>query len=391
MSEAAAKERTRFGRVTASVVAAGIAAYALLYVTQPLLPQLAGEWGLDPGAASWSVSVATGALALGVLPAAMVSEVVGRRPVLVTGVVVAAGVGLLIAVAPSYEVLLVLRAVQGLAIAGIPAVAMAYLAEEVGQRGVGAAIGVLIAGNSVGGLVGRLLSGTASDFFGWRGAVLAVGVLGAVCAGVLLVAMPRGGVRRVERSQLGRGMRAALTDRTLLAQYVTAALLMGGFVAVYNAVGFRLAEPPIGLSPAIASLVFLAYAIGGLSSTTAGRLADRYGRKEVLFGTLAVTIVGVGATVSSNVAIVLAGLAVMTAGFFAAHATASGWVGAQAPATARGQASGLYLTAYYLGSSVLGTTGTAAYGNVGWNGLVALDAAWLGLCAVVILVLTAKR
>lgn len=382
----------RFRRVTVSVVAAGIAAYALLYVTQPLLPQLAGEWGLDPGAASWSVSVATGALALGVLPAAMVSEVVGRRPVLVTSVVVAAGVGLMLALAPSYEVLLVLRAVQGLAIAGIPAVAMAYLAEEVGHRGVGAAIGVLIAGNSAGGLVGRLLSGAASDFLGWRGAVLAVGVLGAVCAGVLLVAMPKGSARqRGRRGQLGRGMREAFADRTLVAMYVTAALLMGGFVAVYNAVGFRLAGAPIGLSPAIASLVFLAYAIGGVCSTIAGRLADRYGRKEVLFGTLVVTVVGVVATASSHVAVVLAGLAVMTAGFFAAHATASGWVGARAPKTARGQASGLYLTAYYLGSSVLGTTGTAAYGNAGWNGLVALDAAWLGLCAVVILVLTAKR
>lgn len=381
---------TRFGRVTASVVAAGIAAYALLYVTQPLLPQLAAEWGLDPGAASWSVSVATGALAIGVLPAAMVSEVVGRRPVLVTGVVVAAGVGLLVAVAPSYEVLLVLRAVQGLAIAGIPAVAMAYLAEEVGQRGVGAAIGVLIAGNSVGGLVGRLLSGAASDFLGWRGALLAVGLLGAVCAAVLLVAMPRGSRAR-GRSQLGRGMREAFKDRTLVAQYVVAALLMGGFVAVYNAIGFRLAEPPLSLSPAIASLVFLAYAVGGLCSTIAGRLADTYGRKQVLNGALVVTAVGVGATAASNVVVVIAGLAVMTAGFFAAHATASGWVGAQAKPTARGQASGLYLTSYYLGSSVLGSAGTAAYGGLGWNGLVALDGAWLALCAIVILVVAAKR
>ncbi len=186
-------------------------------------------------------------------------------------------------------------------------------------------------------------------------------------------------------------MRAALADRTLVAQYVVAALLMGGFVAVYNAIGFRLAAPPLGLSPAIASLMFLAYAVGGVCSTIAGRLADTYGRRVVLFGTLAVTVVGVAVTASSNVVAVLAGLAIMTAGFFAAHATASGWVGAQAPPTARGQASGLYLTAYYLGSSVLGSTGTAAYGSTGWNGLVALDVAWLVLCAAVVLVLTRRR
>jgi YNFM family putative membrane transporter len=73
------------------------------------------------------------------------------------------------------------------------------------------------------------------------------------------------------------------------------------------------------------------------------------------------------------------GLGVFTGGFFTAHSVASGWVGATAPAKARGQASGLYLCAYYLGSSIGGTAGTAVYGAAGWTTLIAVTACWLAL------------
>jgi len=63
-------------RVTVAVAAAGISSFALLYAPQPVLPQLAAEFHLDPGGASLAVSVATGALALAVLPIAVSSNAI---------------------------------------------------------------------------------------------------------------------------------------------------------------------------------------------------------------------------------------------------------------------------------------------------------------------------
>jgi YNFM family putative membrane transporter len=57
-----------------------------------------------------------------------------------------------------------------------------------------------------------------------------------------------------------------------------------------------------------------------------------------------------------------------TAGFFAAHAVASGWIGPRAR-RARGQASSLYLFSYYVGSSVAGTLGGLFWHNFGWSGI----------------------
>ena len=51
----------------------------------------------------------------------------------------------------------------------------------------------------------------------------------------------------------------------------------------------------------------------------------------------------------------------LTIGFFGAHSVASSWVGRRATRD-RAHATALYLFAYYLGSSVLGSLGGVVYG-----------------------------
>ncbi|MBW4719275.1 MFS transporter [Saccharothrix obliqua] len=358
-------------RLHLATASTGLATFALLYAPQPVLPQLAAEFGLRPGAASLAVSAATGALAIAVIPCSVLAERIGRRRVIVWSVLAAAVLGLLLPIAPTYPVFLALRVLQGLATAGVPAVAMAFLADE--AKSVGTAIGALVAGNSAGGMIGRLLAGFAADWFGWRGALLAVAVFGLGCAVVTAVFLPAGRQAR-ERE---RGLRSALTDRVLLVQYAVAVLAVAAFVSLFNVISFRLALPP-----GVASLVFLSYAAGGVCSAFAGRLADRHGRAPVLLGALAVTAVGALVTLPDQVAVVATGLAVFTGGFFAAHAVASGWVGARA--RVKGPASGVYLCAFYVGSSAGGTAGSATYQAWGWSGLVVLVLGWLAVAALAV-------
>jgi len=93
-----------------------------------------------------------------------------------------------------------------------------------------------------------------------------------------------------------------------------------------------------------------------------------------------VAIGGVALTLPASLACIVAGLVVLTAGFFAAHSVASSWVGGrtrQAPA----QASALYLCLYYVGSSVAGTFGGVFYARGGWT----LTAAFVALLLTVAL------
>ncbi|TVT17663.1 MFS transporter [Amycolatopsis acidiphila] len=381
-----------------AVAAAGISSFALLYAPQPVLPQLAAQYHLDPGAASLAISVATGALAIAVLPIAALSEIVGRRPVILTSVIAAAVLGLLLPLAPSYGVLLVLRALQGAAIAGFPGVAAAYLVEKLGKTGVAAAVGAMIAGNSVGGMLGRLSAGFSAEALGYHGALIVVAGVGTLFTVLTVLTLPRSrraarepkpAIREQLRGVLV-GVGAALGKPVLLAQYVVGLLAMGSFVAMYNAAGFRLTGAPLDLSPAIASLVFLAYAMGSVSSATVGKLVGRFGRLRTAVCALLVTVLGILLTLPDSLVLVVLGFLVLTGGFFAAHAVANSWTAAEAPEGARGQASGTYTLTYYLGSSVGGTVGSIVYAHAGWGWLVAATSCWL-LIAVVAVTFTARR
>jgi MFS transporter, YNFM family, putative membrane transport protein len=120
------------------------------------------------------------------------------------------------------------------------------------------------------------------------------------------------------------------------------------------------------------------YLIGVVSSTVMGQLADRFGRRRILWIAIAAELAGVLATLPSNLPLVILGVALITWGFFGAHTIASSWVGLRAPG-ARPQAAALYLFFYYIGSSLIGWLGGVFFAHGGWLAVVALLA---GLSAV---------
>ncbi|WP_113702118.1 MFS transporter, partial [Nonomuraea lactucae] len=211
--------------------------------------------------------------------------------------------------------------------------------------------------------------------------LLVTAAVSLVCAVFAAVTLPP--ARRAEPAPAGT--ETTRPGSGLLVPYAVGVLGMGAFVALYNAAGFRLADPPMDLAPAVASLVFLAYATGTASSAAAGRLVSLLGRERALVASLLVTAAGAALTIPDVVPLVAAGFAVLTAGFFAAHTVANAWVAAEAPPRARGRAAGVYTLCYYLGSGAGGSAGSAVYGHAGWGRLVALTSCWLLLGALAVL------
>lgn len=375
-------------RMRLALLAAALATFGLLYAPQSVLPQLADHFGLTPARVSLTISAATGGLALAGIPLAAVAQAVGRRRLMVGSLVTAVLLGLLLPVAASPGALIALRAVQGVAVAGVPSVAMAYVADEIEPGQIGATMGIYVTGTSFGGLLGRIAAGVVADLAGWRAGLLAVGAGAALATVVFAVLLPapRGQVRTGMRLRpLVTGLADAVRDPALYAPYLVAVLGMGGFVAVYNVLSFRLVRPPLELAPALASLAFLAYLAGGVTSAVAGWATGRWSRPAVLLTGLVCALAGLAATLPDSLGPILAGLVVFTAGFFCAHAVATGWVTAEASPGARGQAAAIYLLAFYVGSSVGGTVGSGAYGSFGWLGLAGLVTCWLLLAMLAVL------
>ncbi|MGW7067705.1 MFS transporter [Streptomyces sp. NPDC054855] len=368
-----------YRRMSFALFLAGVATFALLYSTQALLPLVSADFGVSASTASWTVSAATGALALFVLPLSALSERFGRRTLMTVSLTVAVVVGLLVPFAPSIGALIALRAVQGAALAGLPASAMAFLAEEVRPKALVAAIGMFVAGNSIGGMSGRIITGWVAQAWGWRVAVGVVGVVAVLCAlafRALLPAPRHFTAGSLNPKALGRTIRSHLSNPLLCRLYAIGALFMTVFGAVYTVIGYRLTEAPFSLPQGVIGSIFLVYLVGTVSSAAAGKLVTRLGRRGALYLAVSTTAGGLLLSLSDSLVMVLLGLVLITAGFFAGHAVASSSVSRTAT-TGRAQASALYQSAYYLGSSAGGTLGAVAFHAGGWAGTVGL-----GLLAV---------
>lgn len=374
-----------YRRMSFALFAAGVATFALLYSTQALLPAISGDLGVSPDQASWTVSAATFGLALGVIPLSAVSERFGRRTLMTVSLSVAALIAMLVPFAPSLGALIALRGIQGVALAGLPASAMAFLAEEVRAKALVAAIGLFVAGNSIGGMSGRIVTGWVAQAWGWRAALAAVGVLAVVCAVTFRMLVPKArhfAPRSVGPRALARTLGSHLADPLLRRLYAIGGLFMTVFGAVYTVIGYRLVSEPFNLPQGIVGSIFVVYLVGTASSAAAGQLVARVGRRGALYLAVGTTSTGLLLTLSSSVGAVLAGLILITAGFFAGHAVASSSVSRTAK-TARAQASALYQCAYYVGSSLGGALGAAAFHAVGWEGTVLLGlAAMLGAASI---------
>lgn len=375
-----------YWHASVALLFAGYATFSLLYYVQPLLPEFSKAFGVSPAQSSLALSFATAALAAAVFVAGFVSEALSRHRLMTASLTASSLLTLAAAFAPHWHQLLILRALTGLALGGVPAVAMAYLAEEVHPDGLGLAMGLYVGGTAIGGMAGRVITGILTDLFSWRIAVGAIGVLG--LASMLAFRMllppsrhfvPRRGLNLAHhRTSLAHHLRG---QRELPVLFAMAFVLMGSFVTLYNYIGYRLLAPPYSMGQATIGAIFVVYLVGVVASPLSGRLADTLGRGRVLIASLAVMLGGVALTLLHPVAAIVAGVACVTFGFFAGHAVASGWVGRLAQ-HGKGQAAALYLLAYYLGSSVVGSLGGRFWSTLGWPGVAALVGALLALGVV---------
>ena len=376
-----------FKRTNRALFFGGFSAFALLYCVQPLMPVLSHQFALTAAQSSMVLSVSTAALALSLVLSSVLSERLGRKPLMVAAMTGAAVLTLLCAFAQSYSQLLVLRAVLGAALGGMPAIAMAYLGEEIEPTSLGLSMGLYISGSAFGGMAGRVLTSVLSDFYSWRVALVAMGVAGLLAAWEFWRSLPLS--RHFKPTQGGwralpGGMKMHLVDSGLPWLFALAFLLMGSFVSLYNYIGYRLLGAPFSLSQSMVGTVSFLYLLGIYSSVWAGGLADRLGRRGVLWGVLTIMLGGLLLTLSNALVVIVLGVALYTFGFFATHSVASSWVGRRAT-TSKALASALYLFFYYLGSSVIGSATGVMWGRAGWPGVVAVLGGSLTLALLIAL------
>lgn len=365
------KDTPAFIRTVLALFSGGFATFALLYCVQPMMPVLSREFSINAAQSSLILSVSTAMLAIGLLITGPISDRLGRKPVMVFALFSAAFFTIASALMPTWEGVLVTRALVGLSLSGLAAVGMTYLSEEIHPQHIGLAMGLYIGGNAIGGMSGRLITGVLSDFVSWHTSLLIMGLIALGAAGLFWKFLPPSRNFRpnpLNARNLLEGFVLQFRDAGLPLLFLEGFLLMGAFVTLFNYIGYRLLADPYNLSQAVVGLFSVVYLSGIYSSAKIGALADRLGRRNVLWAVIVLMLIGLALTLFAPLAVVVIGVLMFTFGFFGAHSVASSWIGRRA-IKAKGQASSLYLFSYYVGSSVAGTGGGVFWHYAGWNGI----------------------
>ncbi|AGE22046.1 MULTISPECIES: MFS transporter [Geobacillus] len=379
-------------KASISLFFGGFVTFAVLYTPQPLLPIFAKQFHVSAAAASLTVSASTGALAVAMLAAANLSDRIGKKRVMAASMWLTSLLAIAMAFSPDFPTLLAARTLVGITAAGIPSLAMAYVAEEFHPASIGKAMGLYISGTSIGGMAGRILTGVLTDLFSWRSALITIGFLSLALslAFTVFLPAPRQAVRRRNRETLRQAYAVHLRNKPLMALVVLGFLFMGGFVTLYNYIGFLLSEPPYSFRQSVLGFLFIVYIFGGIGSVYMGRRADLRGHACTLRLSVALTALGALATLAPSVLVKIAGLALFTFGFFGCHSIASAWIGEQAHVY-KAQASSLYLLFYYLGSSLAGTAGGYVWTHFHWSGVIAFVITLLALSGPLIFYAEKRR
>ncbi|MNP14097.1 Inner membrane transport protein YnfM [compost metagenome] len=180
---------------------------------------------------------------------------------------------------------------------------MTYLSEEMEPQSLGFAMGLYISGNTVGGLFGRISVETITDLSSWRwaiGVLAMISLLASIYFWRRLPASHHFSPRTMQPKEVLSLFIAQFHDKGLVCLFILGGVLMGGFVTMYNYLGYSLSEAPYHLSQTILGWIFILYLVGTFSSTFMGKLSDRIGRSKVLWINLALMLLGIIVTLSSH-------------------------------------------------------------------------------------------
>ena len=349
----------------------GFFAFLNVYSMQAVLPLVMLEFHASPVQAGATVGATVLAIALVSPFIGMLSDVLGRKPIICTSLLGLTVPTALIPAVNDLHLLIVLRFFQGLFIPGIVVVLLAYIAEEFRFDRVARMTSVYVGGSVMGGFCGRFITGHAGQWLGWRGAFVTLALLNLF--GALLTAWLLPPSRHfIPNRHVGKALETLaqhLHNKRLLAACGVGFCVLFCLVGTFTYVNLHLASAPFNLSTADLANVFCVYLVGVVITPLAGRFIVRLGFQRSLLYALGLSTIGLAMTRLPTLAGVILGLTVCSSGVFICQSATVSFI-ADSVREGRSLAMGLYYLWYYIGGAAGAWGAGVAYEIWSWNGSV---------------------
>jgi predicted MFS family arabinose efflux permease len=364
---------------------AAIGAFLHLYAPQAVLPMMAREYGVGAADASLIITAGTLAVALTAPFTGAMSDVLGRRRVIVVAMALLIIPATMTALAPTFHQLVFWRFVHGLLLPPIFTVTVAYIGDEWPPSEANSVFGLYTAASSVGGFFGRFIPGILTDHFGWRGGFLALACGSVICfAVVALLLTPER--KFVSANNIGTSLRQMvghLRNTKLLAIYAVGFGVLFNFIATFTYLTFHLASPPFNRSPAFLGSIFVVYLLGAAASLWLGRAIAWLGRRIFVLCVIAAWAAGMLLSLIPWIPAIVLTLVFASVCGILVQASSTSFV-AMSAKTGTSAAVGLYVTAFYVGGTFGGWLPGLAYEAGGWTYSLMLVLGMLSFMALVV-------
>ncbi|MCL1145164.1 MFS transporter [Shewanella sp. 10N.261.52.F9] len=369
-----------------------------LYLVQGMLPLIADSFAVSKSHATLLLSVTSFTMAFSLLFFAVLSDRVGRKKPIIVSLYLLVILDCCAIFITEFNQLILLRMLQGVLLASVPAMAMAYFKDELGNKALLKAGAIYIAANSVGGIVGRLLGGSMSQYLDWQQAMVLLTVVSLV--GVLTVTylLPKNHFVKPE-IELGkwplkksdfRGFCYHLADPKLRLIYLVGGLAFMVMVNQFSYIQLHLMDNPFNLGRFEVTLIFLCYLSGTYASYRSAKWVADLGLKRVFIYSVLALFLGTLLTLADNFTAIFIGFLISAFGFFLVHSSCNAWVAYRAKEH-RAKATALYLCSYYLGAAIGGPYLLPFWNSWGWQGVVLGSVIALTILALVVLKLVHSK
>lgn len=344
-------------RAIALLALASFASAANLRVCDPLLPQIAGELEITIGAAAMLVTAF--AIAYGVFQVVVgpLGDARGKLMMVVLGSIWAGGFTLVSALMPTLGPIVLMRFLSGAGAAAVIPVAMAWIGDVVPYEKRQPVLARFLSGQILGIVFGQAAGGVLGELVGWRGALVALGIVH-VCAGLLLMAERRRLTVGVPVAKEARWRESATMTYTLLqrrwVRIVLATVFFEG-TAMFGAFAYVGADLHERFGVGFATIGGLLATFGAgalLYAMTAGRMIARLGQSGLAVA--GAIILGAGYAILAFmpwVWLAPPAVACIGLGFYMFHNTLQ-TNGTQMAPEARGLGMSLFAFVLFVGQSV---------------------------------------
>ena len=236
--DAALSAKRRDVKTIALVGVAHLFSHLYQLVLPPLFPLIRAEFGVSYAKLGLLIGIFYAVSGVMQTPAGFLADRIGARKVLIGGLGLLAVSATLYGFAPNYTAMVALVILGGLGNSVFHPADYAIMSATVSPERMGRAFSMHTVGGHIGYALAPVMMVTLSTVLGWRGALVAAGMLGIVVALVLVTQMQTGPDIRAPRDEGGgRGMAAGvriLFQPVMLSLFAFFTIMAMGFIGLQS-------------------------------------------------------------------------------------------------------------------------------------------------------------